>query len=158
MLLNHTVAFDGALAEYPKNEIEKYSSFGKAVFNGSATPSLEKLTHNCSGAGLMELRQDMTRYADSPRAKNVSFNPLMRNAVFEVFSGGKEADKLGEATYSSEANPFMTDWSYRFFGSNYDRLKRVKAHCDPENMSWCTTCPGSEAHLSMRQLKETHVE
>ncbi|EXJ69227.1 oxidoreductase [Cladophialophora psammophila CBS 110553] len=47
-------------------------------------------------------------------------------------------------TYVNEANPFEPNWQRVFWGSNYDRLLKVKEARDPTNLFVCNRCVGSD--------------
>lgn len=46
-------------------------------------------------------------------------------------------------TYVNEANPYEPRWEEVFWGSNYDRLEKVKRRIDPHKMMVCNRCVGS---------------
>ncbi|OAP54750.1 hypothetical protein AYL99_11198 [Fonsecaea erecta] len=47
-------------------------------------------------------------------------------------------------TYMNEANPFEPNWERVFWGSNYERLLKIKKARDPTNLFACNRCVGSE--------------
>ncbi|KAF2668007.1 FAD-binding domain-containing protein [Microthyrium microscopicum] len=94
-------------------------------------------------------------------------NPALRTAVMRpaaemqwlgndpaVWTKKREvAQKLGASlrsispnggTYANEADPDTPNWQHAFWGSNYDRLLRIKKMVDPEGVFYCRRCVGSE--------------
>lgn len=51
---------------------------------------------------------------------------------------------LDGGTYVNEANPYEPRWKEAFWGSNYDRLERIKRRIDPRNLMVCNRCVGSD--------------
>ncbi len=51
----------------------------------------------------------------------------------------------GGGSYVSESNFFERGWQQSFWGRNYARLQRVKAHCDPDGLFFVHHGVGSEA-------------
>ncbi|ETI20394.1 hypothetical protein G647_08429 [Cladophialophora carrionii CBS 160.54] len=47
-------------------------------------------------------------------------------------------------TYVNEANPYEPAWRKVFWGSNYDRLLKIKTARDPTNLFVCNRCVGSD--------------
>jgi hypothetical protein len=47
-------------------------------------------------------------------------------------------------TYANEADPNFPDWQHAFWGSNYERLFRIKQQVDPSGVFYCRSCVGSE--------------
>ncbi|OAG40581.1 hypothetical protein AYO21_05282 [Fonsecaea monophora] len=47
-------------------------------------------------------------------------------------------------TYANEANPFEPNWERVFWGSNYERLLRIKRAKDPTDLFTCNRCVGSD--------------
>jgi hypothetical protein len=56
-----------------------------------------------------------------------------------------EAVTPGSGTYLNEADFRQKNWQETFYGSNYPRLRWVKAKYDPYNLFYATTAVGSEA-------------
>ncbi|KAF9109612.1 hypothetical protein BGX27_007413 [Mortierella sp. AM989] len=50
----------------------------------------------------------------------------------------------GSGAYFNEADANEPNWQTNFFGSNYDRLKRIKDKVDPSGLFVCRNCVGSE--------------
>lgn len=100
---------------------------------------------------------------------NVAANPAWREALWHVvITGGlhpmnitaamkKEySDRLtklnkkiieftpGSGSYINEADPQEPNWQDSFFGSHYERLKRIKTIVDPHHLFICHHCVGSE--------------
>lgn len=46
--------------------------------------------------------------------------------------------------YVNEADPNEPNWQQAFWGSNYERLLKIKRRVDPEDVFWCQPCVGSE--------------
>lgn len=51
----------------------------------------------------------------------------------------------GSGTYLNEANFQEVDWQTTFYGTNYARLKSIKAKYDPNDLLYGLTAVGSEA-------------
>lgn len=51
----------------------------------------------------------------------------------------------GSGTYLNEGDYRLQTWRQDFYGSNYDRLKRIKRSHDPHDLFYATTAVGSEA-------------
>ncbi|KIX03880.1 uncharacterized protein Z518_07433 [Rhinocladiella mackenziei CBS 650.93] len=49
-----------------------------------------------------------------------------------------------EGTYVNEANPFEPNWQKVFWGSNYERLMKIKKQKDPTNLFVCNRCVGTD--------------
>lgn len=47
-------------------------------------------------------------------------------------------------TYANEADPDSPGWQQAFWGSNYERLYKIKNKVDPEGVFYCRACVGSE--------------
>lgn len=50
----------------------------------------------------------------------------------------------GGSAYLNEADFREPKWQEVFYGSNYDRLKSLKAWYDPQDLFWGRTAVGSE--------------
>lgn len=50
----------------------------------------------------------------------------------------------GMGAYPNEASFFQKDWKAEFWGSNYEKLEKVKREVDPDNLFQCHHCIGSE--------------
>ncbi|OYY49840.1 MAG: hypothetical protein B7Y48_04880 [Methylophilales bacterium 28-44-11] len=44
----------------------------------------------------------------------------------------------------AQALPFEKDWQHTFWGSNYERLLKIKRAVDPTDVFWCAPCVGNE--------------
>ncbi|UNI22232.1 hypothetical protein JDV02_008139 [Purpureocillium takamizusanense] len=101
-----------------------------------------------------------------PRGGN-SVNPAWRNAYVHALSSSsfppfnktaeRETVKRLDAAmqplraltpksgaYLNEALPFEKDWQHTFWGSNYERLLKIKRTVDPTDVFWCAPCVGNE--------------
>jgi len=47
-------------------------------------------------------------------------------------------------TYINEANPFEPDWQQVFWGTNYEKLLKIKQEIDPTNLFVCNRCVGTD--------------
>ena len=56
----------------------------------------------------------------------------------------------GSGAYLNEANFEEPDWQNEFYGSNYQRLKRIKRRYDPRGLFYGVTAVGSEAWVADR--------
>ncbi|PFH62848.1 hypothetical protein XA68_11629 [Ophiocordyceps unilateralis] len=43
-----------------------------------------------------------------------------------------------------EGMPYEKDWQHTFWGSNYERLAKIKRRVDPDDVLWCSPCVGNE--------------
>eukprot|EP01084_Bolivina_argentea_P165772 287928_1 len=95
-----------------------------------------------------------------------SVSPGFRHNQFEITLGGAWSDvnktneavqhcdtweqkfrKFGYGKYSNEENRSCgegCDWKQLFYGTNYDRLVKVKQIWDPKQIFWCNHCVGSD--------------
>lgn len=76
--------------------------------------------------------------------------PLKENMAFEteltdVIMPQLDAIAPGSGTYLNEANFQQKDWKENFYGSNYNRLRRIKKKYDPKDLFYATTAVGSDA-------------
>jgi Berberine and berberine like len=46
-------------------------------------------------------------------------------------------------TYVNEANPYEPHWKTTFWGSNYEKLEKIKWKVDPTNLMVCNRCVGT---------------
>ena len=88
--------------------------------------------------------------ADNTEASSLDFAPLNKTAKTEAIQALQAAyQPMRELTprsgaYINEALPFEKDWQHTFWGSNYERLLRIKRRVDPGDVFWCFPCVGSE--------------
>ncbi|KAJ3539766.1 hypothetical protein NM208_g5354 [Fusarium decemcellulare] len=50
-------------------------------------------------------------------------------------------------TYANEADPWDNDWAFESWGDNYNRLLKIKARVDPDNLLTCRHCVGWDESL-----------
>jgi hypothetical protein len=60
-----------------------------------------------------------------------------------------EAETADSGAYLNEADPLVYPpgelrWQKEFYGSNYDRLRRIKRKWDPESLLYAHTAVGAE--------------
>lgn len=108
----------------------------------------------------------MTTPANHPDGSATAANPVWRNALWHlVYAGGwtdgiptstqrsitetllKSLDPVkaltpGGGCYMNEGHYLEPDWQQTFFGSNYDRLLRIKNRHDPTHLFDCWKCVG----------------
>ena len=77
----------------------------------------------------------------APHSTNLAHAEELTNNVVPQLS------KLtpGHGTYMNEADHSLRSWKEDFYGSNYPRLREVKARYDPEDLFYGITAVGSEA-------------
>ncbi|XP_062580679.1 uncharacterized protein LOC134242594 [Saccostrea cucullata] len=93
---------------------------------------------------------------------NTSVHPGFRSAVMSLSMGitpitqnttglrekaAEMAPSLatyGNGQYPNEANADLNNWKEEFWGSNYNRLLRIKHYWDPDNFFTCRECVGSD--------------
>ncbi|KAI1208510.1 uncharacterized protein F4807DRAFT_461835 [Annulohypoxylon truncatum] len=56
-----------------------------------------------------------------------------------------EAATPGSAVYLNEGNWAQPDWQHAFYGSNYERLLKIKKKYDPDNVFYALTAVGSDS-------------
>lgn len=44
----------------------------------------------------------------------------------------------------SQGLSYEEDWQHTFWGTNYERLLRIKKTVDPDDVFWCQPCVGNE--------------
>lgn len=49
-----------------------------------------------------------------------------------------------DGTYVNEANPYEPDWQNVFWGSNYEKLEKIKKRVDPKGLMMCNRCVGTD--------------
>ena len=65
---------------------------------------------------------------------------------------------LDGGTYVNEANPYEPHWKEVFWGSNYDRLEKIKRRIDPRNLMVCNRCVGSDVTYEPRITCDTRMQ
>ncbi|KAJ5956778.1 hypothetical protein N7501_011057 [Penicillium viridicatum] len=65
--------------------------------------------------------------------------------LITVVDPALKAATPGSGTYLNEANFQQADWQTTFYGTNYARLKLIKAKYDPKDLLYGLTAVGSEA-------------
>ena len=43
-----------------------------------------------------------------------------------------------------QCDQYEPDWQWALYGSNYPRLRAIKAKYDPDELLWCRKCVGSD--------------
>ncbi|XP_061170878.1 uncharacterized protein LOC133180346 [Saccostrea echinata] len=74
-----------------------------------------------------------------PEAEQIFYKTVERNNKFAAFGNGM---------YPNEAAQATPNWQTNFWGSNYDRLYRIKLREDSSNVFRCDQCIGSELKTS----------
>ncbi|KAK3299588.1 uncharacterized protein B0H64DRAFT_389082 [Chaetomium fimeti] len=134
------------------NITESAIAYGKFV-NGTIG-----IAHLVSGKGVHNARPRGGGNAVLPAWRNsyvhlttsTSVPPLDPAAAMTVRKQIKERvdalRKLAPNTgaYINEANFEEPNFQHEFWGSNYERLLRIKRTMDPEDVLWCTPCVGNE--------------
>lgn len=64
--------------------------------------------------------------------------------AFMNSSSARLTDAFGKAVYYNEQYATGEEWQRSNFGSNYDRLLRIKKAVDPRGLFNCRNCVGSE--------------
>jgi len=108
-----------------------------------------------------------TAYPPYIRGGGNAVNPAFRTAVMrpaaELQWDGTDPRKLAKrkadalrfgaslrslspngGTYANEADPDTPDWQHAFWGSNYEKLLKIKRQVDPQGVFYCRSCVGSE--------------
>ncbi|KAK4235745.1 hypothetical protein C8A03DRAFT_17560 [Achaetomium macrosporum] len=100
-------------------------------------------------AGLNPVWRDTAMHADVFANVNMgSVTPAEAAAAQRRLNGYMDAIRMatpGGGAYFNECDVLEPDWQTSFFGSNYDRLVRIKRNWDPWHVFWAPTTPGSEA-------------
>jgi FAD/FMN-containing dehydrogenase len=77
----------------------------------------------------------------APREEMVERQNELTNSIIPQL----EAVTPGSGAYLNEADFQQLNWQEDFYGSNYERLRKVKKKYDPDNLFYATTAVGSEA-------------
>ncbi|KAI0533594.1 FAD-binding domain-containing protein [Xylaria digitata] len=80
-------------------------------------------------------------FGKRPWTDAVALQADLENRIMPVL----EAATPGAGAYLNEGNWAQQNWQSEFYGSNYDRLRKIKAAYDPDDLLYCLTCVGSEA-------------
>ncbi len=101
-----------------------------------------------SPAGVNPVWRDIVMHADVFASINVgAVSPSEAAAAQRRLNGVMEplrAATPGGGSYFNEADALEPNWQTSFFGSNYDKLVRIKRERDPWHVFWAPTTPGSE--------------
>ncbi|KAI4861201.1 FAD-binding domain-containing protein [Hypoxylon rubiginosum] len=68
-----------------------------------------------------------------------------RDAMFSSYMDLFRAAAPNAGSYMNEGDPAEPNWQQAFYGTNYERLRRIKSERDPWGLFWAPTTPGSEA-------------
>lgn len=102
-------------------------------------------------AGVNPVWRDAVMHADVFAFSQINFGTA---TTAEVLAAHDRLNKLmeplkaatpGGGAYLNEADPSEPEWQRSFYGSNYERLKKIKKERDPWGVFWAPTTPGSEA-------------
>ena len=74
-------------------------------------------------------------------------NVARENELTDVIIPQLDAVTPGSGTYLNEANFQQKDWKENFYGSNYERLRKIKKKYDPEDLFYALTAVGSDAWI-----------
>lgn len=119
------------------------------VFHGLNMAPTVKAGGYSAAAGLNPVWRDIAMHADVFASINMGAVTPAEGAA-EQRRLNRYMDALRTATpgggsYFNEADVLEPDWQKSFFGSNYDKLARIKRERDPWHVFWAPTTPGSEA-------------
>jgi hypothetical protein len=119
------------------------------VFHGLNMAPTLKAAGYPSPAGVNPVWRDIVMHADVFASINVgAVTPGEAAAAQRRLNGFMEplrAATPGGGAYFNEADVLEPNWQRSFFGSNYDKLARIKQERDPWHVFWAPTTPGSEA-------------
>ncbi|KAL5017617.1 hypothetical protein ScPMuIL_007206 [Solemya velum] len=57
---------------------------------------------------------------------------------------GQKLQDVGDGVYLNEPSGYLPNWKQDFWGSNYEKLLRIKHEWDPEKVLTCKYCVGSD--------------
>ncbi|MGI5215930.1 BBE domain-containing protein [Plantactinospora sp. CA-290183] len=101
-------------------------------------------SHGDEAAGLRVLENGLARHADAPPVQRLPV--LVYLAELRLRTGGREAAAARLAEFSQALRPYvdgayvnvpnigMAEWETAYWGSNFDRLRKIKAKYDPHNV------------------------
>jgi hypothetical protein len=122
---------------------------GGYTFHGLNMAPTLKAAGYPAPAGLNPVWRDIVMHADVfARIDMGALTPAQGAAEQRRLNGYMEAIRAatpGSGAYFNEADIQEPDWQQSFFGSNYEKLARIKRERDPWHVFWAPTTPGSEA-------------
>ncbi|KAK3293799.1 uncharacterized protein B0H64DRAFT_462022 [Chaetomium fimeti] len=146
---------------FPRSSFENATLFSAAMtaargtveagytFHGLNMAPTLKVAGYPAPAGLNPVWRDVVMHADVFARINMgTLTPAEGAAEQRRLDGYMEplrAATPGGGAYLNEADVLEPDWQHSFFGSNYDKLARIKRERDPWHVFWAPTTPGSEA-------------
>ncbi|XP_061190264.1 uncharacterized protein LOC133198134 [Saccostrea echinata] len=80
--------------------------------------------------------------------------PEIEKIFYKTVERNIEFAKFGYGMYPNEAAQATPNWQTNFWGTNYDRLYRIKLREDPDDFFTCDQCVGSELR-NQSELKTT---
>ncbi|KAF2747898.1 FAD binding domain-containing protein [Sporormia fimetaria CBS 119925] len=113
---------------------------GHIVGPGTAYPTISNAIHpawrNASSFSITMVNVE----GNAPLSQKAAAQDRLTNVVDKAL---RDASPYG-AAYVNEGNLEEPNWQEAFWGSNYPRLKELKAKWDPEGVFYARTTPGTE--------------
>ncbi|KAI3552786.1 FAD binding domain-containing protein [Colletotrichum abscissum] len=76
-----------------------------------------------------------------------SFNETSKSeaekSIYDSVEGFRQLTP-GGGSYLNEGLSYEEDWQHTFWGTNYERLLKIKKTVDPDDVFWCQPCVGNE--------------
>lgn len=109
----------------------------KAVGETSTNPQV------LNAAGLVIMAAGSEKYVSKDK---ISKDQKILKHVAQISAAMNDFRKLApnSGTYVNEADFFQQNWQNDFWGSNYERLYKIKQKYDPAGLFYCHHCVGSE--------------
>jgi FAD/FMN-containing dehydrogenase len=118
------------------------------TFHGLNMAPTLKVAGYPAPAGVNPVWRDTVMHADVFSSVNMgALTPAEGLAEQQRLNGYMDALRAatpGGGAYFNEADVLEPNWQTSFFGSNYDKLVRIKRERDPWHVFWAPTTPGSE--------------
>lgn len=146
---------------FPRRSFENATLFSAAMKAARATVEAGYVFHGLNmgptlkaagypaPAGVNPVWRDIIMHADVFSGVNMGvLTPAEGAAEQRRLNGYMDALRSatpGGGAYFNEADVLEPNWQRSFFGSNYDKLVRIKREWDPWHVFWAPTTPGSEA-------------
>lgn len=110
----------------------------KAVGETSTNPQV------LNAAGLVIMAAGSEKYVSKDK---ISKDQKILKHVAQISAAMSDFRKLApnSGTYVNEADFFQQNWQNDFWGSNYQRLSKIKQKYDPAGLFYCHHCVGSDS-------------